>query len=220
MHELFPGNKPQGFSLIEMLLVFAIFSLVLASLFSALQQNENASEIIQEETEIQQNLQDILSLMVEELRQAGYPPSSYYDTAYLSQTGADRNLAAHGLLETLPQSLKFDGDINPKDHPNDNGRINYVHYSLSGSVAPYTLKRLYGEVTANGILPSGGAQKISEQVESLTFRYFDSPGVETHQTSEVKVILIELSLRTRKIDPLTRHYRTVSGSVKIRPINL
>lgn len=169
---------------------------------------------------MQQNLQDILSLMVVELRQAGYPPSSSYDSAYLSQVGADRNLAAHGLLEILPQSLKFDGDINPKDHPYDNGRINYVHYSLSGSAAPYTLKRLYGEVSASGNLPSGGAQKISEQVESLTFRYFDSSGMEAHQTSEVKVIQIELSLRTLKIDPLTHHYRTVSGSIKIRPLNL
>jgi type II secretory pathway pseudopilin PulG len=205
---------------VEMLIVLAIFSILLGILVSAIQQGGLISEQSKEETELQQTLQDILSLMAEELRQAGFPPARAYDAVYRAQTGADRNLVSHGLREIQPQSLKFDGDINPQDHPSDNGRINYVHYYLSGSAPPYALNRIYGEVAADGSLPGSRPQKLSEQVERLNFRYFDPAGNETNQLELVSTIQIELSLRSLKIDPFSKTRRTVSETLKISPLNL
>lgn len=208
-----------GFSLVEMLIVLAIFSMLIGILFSSIQNNINVSEFAKEETELQQNLQDILSLMTEEIKQAGYPSVECFDAVYLAQAGADRNLASHGLLEIQPHSLRFDGDVNPNDHTSDNGRINYVSYYLSGSAPPFVLNRIYGEIADNGSLPAGPPQKLSEQVEGLDFKYFDRSGNETSQLDYVTTIQIELSLRTLKNDPFSNTIRTISETVKVGLLN-
>jgi prepilin-type N-terminal cleavage/methylation domain-containing protein len=212
------GNT--GFSLVEMLIVLAIFSLMMGILFSSIQHNSKVAEFSIEEAELQQVMQDILNLMTEELKQAGYPSAGYYDAIYLAQPGAERNLVSHGLLEIQPHSLKFDGDVNPSDHPTDNGRINYVSYYLSGSSPPYILNRIYGEIAADGSLPASRPQKISEQVESLDFRYFDRSGNETTQLDHVSTIQINISLRTLKRDPFSNTPRTISETVRVGPLNL
>lgn len=210
----------QAFSLIEMLIVLAIFSLVLGVFFSLLLLGQKGSDIAREETQLQQNLADILSLMSEELRQAGFPPSCYYDSSYLRQSTAARNLAAHGLLEIAAQSIKFDGDINPRDHTSDNGRINYVCYYLSGTAPPYALNRVYGEIAADGSLPGSRPQKLSEQVRNLKFTYYTDAGAETADLTKVATIQILLTLQTQKVDPYTGNRRSVSETVTIRPLNL
>lgn len=214
------GRGNGGFSLVEMLIVLAIFSMLLGILFSSIQHNTRVSEFSKEEAELQQILQDILSLMTEELKQAGYPSAECFDAVYLAQAGADQNLASHGLLEIQPHSLKFDGDVNPEDHPSDNGRINYVSYALSGSAPPYVLNRIYGEIAVDGSRPASRPQKLSEQVERLDFRYFDRSGNETSQLDHVSTIQIELSLRTLKSDPFSNTSRTISETVKVGPLNL
>ena len=161
-----------------------------------------------------QNLQDLLSLMTGELRTIGFPPESYYDTQYLLNPLTRKNLAAQGLMFMGPQEIRFQGDID-----GDN-TVDYVRYYLTGSAAPYSLNRFGGAVKADGSLPGGSPQKVSEQVESFQLRYFNNSGVETSSLLDVASIEIQLTLRTRHLDPLSRIYRTVSESTRIRPRNL
>jgi hypothetical protein len=96
----------------------------------------------------------------------------------------------------------------------------YVRYYLSGSSPPYSLNRFGGAVKPDGSLPGGSPQKLSEQVESFQLRYFNSSGVETSNLADMTGVEIQLTLRTRHVDPLSRVYRTVSESTRIRPLNL
>jgi prepilin-type N-terminal cleavage/methylation domain-containing protein len=213
-------HGPWGFSLVELLIVLAVFGLILGTLFSSLQQSHQIAELNRADTELQQNLEDIFSLMADEIRQAGFPPANLYDASYLAQPGIDRNLVARGLLEVGPTALGFDGDINPNDHLANNWRTNYVRYSLSGASSPYALNRVYGEIAPDGSLPGSRPQKLSEQVEQLQFKYFDHQGVETVIPAEVAAIQIQLTLRSKTPDPFSGAARTVSNLVTIRPLNL
>jgi type II secretory pathway pseudopilin PulG len=199
---------------VELLIVLAIFGLLMGMIFSSLTEGQNASAIARDEGEMNQNLQDVFSLITTEMRFIGFPPASYYDQSYLQSPGSPKNLVAHGLVEASSNVLKFQGDIN------GDKTVDYVHYYVSGSAAPYSLHRFAGSLNPDGSLPGGAAQKLSEQLESLQFRYFDRSGNETANLPDISTIELRVTMRTRQVDPLTRIYRTLSESTRIHPQNL
>jgi prepilin-type N-terminal cleavage/methylation domain-containing protein len=203
-----------GFTLVELLIVLAIFGLLMGMIFSSLAESQNASAIARDESEMNQNLQDVLSLMTTEIRAIGFPPASYYEQSYLQDPGSPRNLVAQGLVEATSSVLKFQGDIN------GDKTVDYVHYYLSGGAAPYSLHRFAGSIQPDGSLPGGSAQKLSEQIESLQFRYFDRSGNETPNLQEISTIELNVTMRTRNVDPQIKVYRTLNESTRIHPQNL
>ena len=209
-------NRPSlsGFTLVELLIVLAIFGLLMGMIFSSLGESQNASAIARDESEMNQNLQDVFSLMTTEMRAIGFPPAGYYDQSFLQDPGSPKNLVAQGLVEATSTVLKFQGDIN------GDKTVDYVHYYLSGSAAPYSLHRFAGSINPDGSLPGGSAQKLSEQLESLLFRYFDRSGNETANLQDISTIELSVTLRTRRVDPQTGIYRTLNESTRIHPQNL
>jgi prepilin-type N-terminal cleavage/methylation domain-containing protein len=207
-----PGSS--GFTLVELLIVLAIFGVLMGMIFSSLTEGQNASVIARDEAEMQQNLQDVLALMTSEMRTIGFPPASYYDQSYLQSPSSPKNLVAQGLVEATSSVLKFQGDIN------GDKTVDYVHYYVSGSAPPYSLHRFAGGMNPDGSLPGGSAQKISEQVESLQFRYFDRSGNETAHLPNIATIELRVTMRTRQLDPLTKIRRTLSESTRVHPQNL
>lgn len=210
------GNRPSssGFTLVELLIVLAIFGLVMGMIFSSLAESQNASAIAREESEMNQNLQDVFSLITSEMRTIGFPPTSYYEQSYLQNPGSPKNLVAEGLVEASSSVLKFQGDIN------GDKVVDYVHYYVSGTAAPYSLHRFAGSMSPDGSLPGGSPQKLSEQIESIQFRYFDHSGNETASLPDISTIELRITMRTRQADPLTRIHRTLSESTRVHPQNL
>ena len=133
-----PGSS--GFTLVELLIVLAIFGVLMGMIFSSLTEGQNASVIARDEAEMQQNLQDVLALMTSEMRTIGFPPASYYDQSYLQNPSSPKNLVAQGLVEATSSVLKFQGDIN------GDKTVDYVHYYVSGSAPPYSLHRFAGGI--------------------------------------------------------------------------
>jgi len=207
-------SSSSGFTLVELLIVLAIFGVLIGMIFSSLAESQNASAIARDESEMNQNLQDVFTLMTSEMRAIGFPPASYYEQSYLQDPGSPRNLVAQGLVEATSSVLKFQGDIN------GDKTVDYVHYYLSGSTAPYALHRFAGSLNPDGSLPGGSAQKLSEQIESLQFRYLDRSGNETSNLQDISTIELNVAMRTRNVDPQTRIYRTLNESTRIHPRNL
>ena len=206
--------RAHGFTLVELLIVLAVLSVLLDAVFSSLNEGQTSSQVSNEENEIYENLQDVLSLMTSELRAAGFPPESYYDAQYLLNPLTRKNLVARGPIFIGPMEIQFQGDID-----GDN-TVDYVRYYLSGSSAPYSLLRFGGAIKPDGSLPGGSPQKLADQVETFQLRYLDNSGIETAILGDVATIEIELTLRTKHVDPLSHIYRTVSEITRIRPLNL
>lgn len=207
-------SQSAGFTLLELLVVLAVLGALMGMVFSSLGEGQKASGIARDENEMNQNLQDVLSLMTSEMRLIGFPPAHYYDLSYLQNSGSPKNLVAQGLIEAGTNFIKFAGDIN------GDREVDYLHYYLTGTAAPYSLNRFGGTIHADGTLPGGSPQKLSEQIESLQFQYFSRSGNETINLPDIATIQVQLTLRTKKLDPNLRIYRTVSESTRIRPQNL
>jgi len=207
-------RNSSGFTLVELLVVLAIFGVLMGMIFSSLTESQITSAIARDESEMNQNLQDVLSLMTTEMRSIGFPPASYYDQNFLQNPGSPKNLVAQGLMEASSSVLKFQGDIN------SDKTVDYVHYYVSGTAAPYSLHRFAGSMNPDGSPPGGSAQKLSEQVETFQFRYFDRLGNETSSLQDISSIEMKVTMRTRQVDPLTKTRRTLSESTRIHPQNL
>jgi prepilin-type N-terminal cleavage/methylation domain-containing protein len=203
-----------GFSVVELLVVLAVFGIVIGMVFSSLGRGQEASDIAEQEGFMVANLEDIFTLFNSEIRTIGFPPESYFDSDYLQNPATPKNLVSHGLLSMAPHSMEFEGDIN------GNGKVDYVRYYLSGSSSPYTLSRIAGELHADGSLPGGSAQKLSEQVENLEFEFLDKSGIPAGSVKDVTTIEIRMTLRSIHRDPISKIYRTINQVTRIHPSNL
>ena len=207
-------DQTSGFSVVELLVVLAVFGIVVGMVFSSMGRGQETADIAKEEGFMVANLEDIFALFNSEIRTIGFPPESYFDSDYLQNVATPKNLVSHGLLSMGPLSMEFEGDINK------NGKLDYVRYYLTGSSPPYALCRFAGELHADGSLPGGSAQKLSEQVENLEFVFFDRSGIPTGSLKDVTSIEIRMTLRSRKRDPISKIYRTINQVTRIHPSNL
>ena len=71
----------KGFSLLEMLIVLAIFTFIVGGIFSNLSQSQVRYQFEQEVAEVQQSGRNAMDIMVREIKLAGFPKASYYDSA-------------------------------------------------------------------------------------------------------------------------------------------
>jgi type II secretory pathway component PulJ len=208
-------QSDSGISLIELLLVLAILTILMGALLRSMDESQTIAAISRDENEMRQNLQDALFLLSSEIKMSGFPPQNFYDREYLQSPSSFKNLVASGLLQAAPQDIRFQGDIN------NDGEVEYVHYYLSGTVPPFTLNRFGGKLNRiDGSLPSGSPQKLSEFVQHFQLKYYNKNGAETSALQEVLLVEVHLTMRTRRVDPLTRVYRTASQLVRVRPMNL
>ena len=206
--------KARGFSLLELILVLGLVSAILGVVLSTLSQGDRISRHGRQESEMGRQLRDILTLMVKELRRAGFPPANAYDGHYLRSSGR-LNLVSGGILaESHSGKLVFTGDVNT-DH-----RVDYVEYAVSGATPPLTLTRRAGPIGDAGTLPGGPAQTLSRRVESCRFRYFDASGAVTSRADDAASVRIDLALRSRAPDLPSGRHRTLSRSVRVTPYNL
>lgn len=206
--------QTSGFSVVELLVVLTIFGIVSGMVFSSMGRGQETADIAKQEGFMTANLEDIFALFNSEIRTIGFPPEYYFDSEYLQNPATPKNLVSHGLISMGPLSMEFEGDIN------GNGKVDYVRYYLTGSSPPYALCRLAGEVHADGSLPGGSAQKLSEQVENLEFAFFNRSGIPTVSVKDVTSIEIRMTLRSRNRDPISKIYRTIQETTRIHPLNL
>lgn len=205
--------KARGFSLLELIIVLGLVSAILGAVLSALLEGDRASVLGRQESEMSRQLRDILTLMVKELRRAGFPPLNAYDGHYLRSSGR-LNLVSGGILaESHSGKLVFTGDINA-----DN-RVDYVEYAVSGAAPPLTLTRRAGPMDDAGTRPGGPAQALSRLVENCRFSYFDASGEVTSRAAEAASVRIDLTLRSQAPDLSSGHHRTLSRSVRVKPDN-
>ena len=205
--------KTRGFSLIELIVVLGLVSAILGVALSTLMEGNRVSMLGRQESEMGRQLRDILTLMVKELRRAGFPPRNAYDGHYLRSSGR-LNLVSGGILpRSHSGKLVFTGDIN-----SDN-RVDYVEYAVSGATPPLTLTRRAGPLGDAGTLPGGPAQALSRLVESCRFSYFDASGHVASTAAEATSVRIDLTLRSQAPDLHTGRHRTLSRSVRVKPDN-
>jgi len=188
-----------GFSLLELLIALAVFSFIVGGIFSNLTQSQTRYQFEQEVAEVQQTARSAADIMEREIKLAGFPIASYYDSA-LNWTSANSERVAAGFITLGATNLVFEADLL------EDGIVDRVEYRLNGT----TLERSARDKTAGGGAPAAVYQTLATNVTSLNFSYLNSSGSATTVPADVRSVGILFNINTTSVDPQNRNRRTIT----------
>ena len=212
-----PGisGRAGGFSLIELLIAMAVGLVVLAAMYSVFTIQNKTFANQEELVVMQQNARAAMDMMSREIRMAGYNPKGTLTPC--SGTTSTTNTCV-GIKEANATSISFTADLNGNEgltagsaNPNEN--IIYDRYLSSG-------------IYALGRTSNGAKQPVVENVDTLSFSYFDANGNSTNNLANIREIQISIRVRTAKTDPdytdptFDDKYRRYTLTSQVTPRNL
>ena len=193
------ATSTHGFSLLELLIVLAVFSFIVGGIFNNLTQSQKRYQFEQEVSEVQQAARNAADIMEREIKLAGFPIASYYDSA-LNWTSANSERVAAGFITLGATNLVFEADLL------EDGIVDRVEYRLNGT----TLERSARDKTAGGGAPAAVYQTLATNVTALTFSYLNSSGSATTVPADVRSVGILFNINTTSVDPQNRNRRTIT----------
>jgi prepilin-type N-terminal cleavage/methylation domain-containing protein len=196
--------QEEGFSLIELLIVLAVFTLIMGGVFTVLGRSQNRYDFEQEVADIQQTARNCIDLMEREIRLVGFPKASYYDST-LGRTESNSNLVSRRFIApsgttTSATDLLFEGDID------EDGIVDVIEYRLNNN----NLERSAVDKPAGAGAAAPSFQVIAQNVAALNLTYFDPNGNATTTPAAVQAVQIVLTLTTTSLDPENRNRRTIT----------
>lgn len=195
----FSSNPENGFSLLELLIVLAVFTFILGGIFSNLAQSQIRYQFEHEVAEVQQSARNAIDIMEREIKLAGFPKASYYDSTQ-NWTSANSDKVAQGFITVGATNVVFEADVE------EDGIVERVDYNLASG----TLSRSAQDKPSGGGAPAAVYQVLANNVTALTFTYYDSNGTVTATPSQVRSVQILLSMNTTNVDPQNRNRRTIT----------
>ena len=159
------NNK--AFSLVEMMVAMAIFSIIMAGIIAAFHEQMKLHSKQQKVSEMQQDARTAMYVMSKELKMAGFDPTGTADTGIMP-------VANRHDVVTLSMDVtggESDGLDNDGDGKNDNSKEKAFgdgETDDSNEVITYTLKN--GNLTrASG---KGSPQTLAANIDALDLEYF------------------------------------------------
>ena len=203
----------RGFTLVELLITTLVLSAILGSVLALSNQGQGSKEFQEDLLAVQQSLREASDQMYRDMRMAGYPQATVFDSS-LGWTAWNSNRVAMGFRTINSNDLVFEGDID------NDGIVEVVEYKLNGT----TLQRSEVEKNADGSVPSPDFQILAENVTSLNFSYYSWSGgawsTAGVTTSTAKRVDISLTLRSSVMDPGLRQYANLTMQTSVIPRNL
>jgi len=220
-------SRQGGFTLLELLLVLAILSIMIAAVFSQL--NSAQQRLSAEETKLDdfQQARDFVDQFFRDINQIGTPNVNMFDTTqfipyspaafnYMHPYSSDSRFAM-GLVSIGPSSVQFEGSMN------GNGTVQSVIYRVNGNGnCQYCMQRSQAD-KANGsplVQGTNWGTEVNDVIIDSTkpiFRFFEYDGTEittpydiSTQTgaqtlAKIKTIQINLTIRNNAVTDQTTH---------------
>jgi len=224
-------SRQGGFTLLELLLVLAILSIMIAAVFSQL--NSAQQRLSTEETKLDdfQQARDFVDQFFRDINQVGTPNVNMYDTTqafsptlttpasytHMHPYANDSRFAV-GLVSIDASSVKFEGSMN------GNGTVQSVTYKINGNGnCSLCMQRSQVDKASGNPLtqntPSWGTEvnDVIIDVNKPIFRFFEYDGTEitgAHDISsstdasilaKIKTIQINLTIRNNAVTDQTTH---------------
>ena len=188
-------KKPQGFTLMELLVAMGIGMVVLAAVTSTYMSQLKFYNAQEQVNEMQQNALGTLDLISREVKMAGYKPNSG------AVTGVNLDSTQLVIEADLDSNSSIDGLA---------GSLEKISYAFNLSNNQITRK-----------LGAGNADVFAHNISDFTFTFLRADGV-TPATlaSEIRQVKIDVTARTAQPDPANGGYRTYQVSLTITPPNL
>jgi prepilin-type N-terminal cleavage/methylation domain-containing protein len=186
-------SKNDGFTLVELLVSIAIFSVILGSIFSFSIAQRKYLSVQEQVSGMIQTARAAMDMISGELSVAGYSPSGAvfsgipYNASQL-QIYADLN--GNGVVTDPNENIIYSYDANSKKILRNTG---------------------------------SGNQPMAENVQGFTFDYLNAQGNPTTLTANIRQIRITITVRTSKPDPQytsNSGYRSYTLTSLVTPRNL
>lgn len=192
----------QGFTLVEVMIALLLSGIVIASVYSAFQSQQN-SYLAQEQTaQMQQNVRIGLDMLVRDIRLAGYNPTEGAGSGFIladnfngtavatsaTQIAFTADLDDDGTIDTVAQDADGNGTIEMAD-------MEQIAYRLNGT----NLQR-YSRVTGAVVW-----QTIAEHVDNIEFQYvLDDDSATIAPTAaeipRIRSVRVSILVRTENAD--------------------
>ena len=109
--------------------MLAVFTFIVGGIFSNLTQSQISYQFEQEVAEVQQSARNAMDIMEREIKLAGFPKASYYDSTQ-NWTSANSNKVAAGLVTINATNLVFEADVE------EDGIVDrWIHISYNGMLS-------------------------------------------------------------------------------------
>ena len=187
-------NKERGFSLIELLIAMALGLIVVTSLASAFISQRKTYDVQEQITAMVQEARAALDMISREVKMAGYDPTG---------------VGIVGIPIFTATQLQISADLNGDGDTSD------THEGIT-----YTYDSTNKQIDRN---TGAGDQPFAENIQSVTFLYYDIDGNTTATTADIRRIKITITARTSEPDPdygANSGYRTYTLSSYVTPPNL
>ena len=190
----------RGFSMVEMLVATAIFTLVTAGVLTLVSSTHRSYAKEQSKLDVVWQGRAAADLMVRDLRMAGYPAkNTYVSSAGLTPTNS--NLVATTFVAANPNNVVFDADLD------GNGIVERVEYRLNGD----TLERSAVSRNDDGSAAPAQYETMATNVNNGAmplFTYTTDTLSTLAPPGNVNSVRVTLLLRTARPDPQNLQHQT------------
>jgi prepilin-type N-terminal cleavage/methylation domain-containing protein len=231
--------SPEGFSLIEVLVVLAVLSIISAGIFQQIATVQERASTEQVKVDNFDEARDFIDQFFRDINQIGYPNSRMVDTTSTSWSPCmgsgctpvvplinDSRLAV-GLVKIDSNEIRFEGDSNGDGNPES------IVYKVNGSGTCAACLQRSQVDKVNGNPLTGQTQnwgtEVNDVVSTSVFTYFKSDSTQVtglpidinsnpSVLAQIKTIQISLILRNNNVmDPKTHQpiETTFQGEVSL-----
>ena len=174
------GPAAAGFSLIEMLLVIAILTSVMAVVFQQIGLIQKRASTEEVRLDMMQQARETMDQMMRDLRNSGYPNSKMYGSGVIVAPVNNSTYVAAGLVKITnnPPELIFEGDVDG-DGQIDSIRYRQTSTSTESTRCPCLERSQVTKVTGDPLAGQGTAYHVlveNAASSGLTFSAYDSNG--------------------------------------------
>ncbi len=187
---LYKDNNQKGFTLVELLIVMMLSGIVIASIYSAFQSQQNSYVAQDQISEMQQNIRVGLDVMTREIRMVGYDPD---------------NTGNYNVLAATSNSFNFTADMNE-----DGGLPG------AGETFLYELYDTDGDGVDDALRRTSGGSAVAQNIEALEFVYLDTDNNVTTVGDKIRSVVISILARAAHPDQKyfnSEAYMSYSGAL-------
>lgn len=213
----------KGFTLVEMMITLAMSGIIIAAVYTTYTIQQKTYTAQDQVVEMQQNIRAAITTMIQELRMAGYDPTSTADSTIIAPTAPATAVSSirfqQDITNATGTAVDGDGTINalPASRNED---ITYGFAAADDADGDGIVDNAAG-VASLGRNTGGGLQPIAENIQALEFFYTLEDGTTTttpttSQLSDTHTVTISILARAGQRDAKfvnSTSYTPASGTV-------
>jgi prepilin-type N-terminal cleavage/methylation domain-containing protein len=219
------SKQPNGYSLVELLVATALFTIIAGTVFSLLLGAQLRYKGESDVTDAFQQANVAIDQITRDVHSAGYPPSNSF-VAAVTQNSPQLMAVPFSWSAGYPYApctvgvscgaVPGEYDLILETDTGDGNGVQWIRYSLQGTtlMRGMTPKPKGGWAdpvasTAGILLPY--LDNVQNENKSLAiFSYFDNTNARAQQPSSIRKVNIELIVQSAQPDPQTGQFRTIT----------